>query len=166
MAVTVIGSNSLQRPNNNVAYASGQMVANAATNNTATALSFVVPQSYGYGGMVINASLAKSNTGTTNAAFRLHLFDATQPTLTNLGDQNSYATPNINDYAAYVGYFDFVNPIAGSNGVTFQGVPSQQPLAFSANTSNVTATLYGVLACQGVYAPGNSETFSVRIITG
>lgn len=159
----IVATGTLTRPANTTPYAAGQIVSAAANGQTTTPFSFTLAAVNGDGGFVINARLVKSTTSLTAAAFRLFFFDSAAPTLTSLGDQNSYASPKIADYAAYVGYMDFNAGVAGTDNASFEGVPSQQLLAFlCAGGSKV---VYGVLTCTGAYTPGNAEVFDVRVVS-
>jgi len=157
----VTATATLTRPANTTAYAATQQVSATANGGTGSPLSFTLAGVNAGGGVVATAHLVKSSTSTTNATFRLFLFDSAAPTLTNIGDRNTYAMPAIADYAAYVGYFDFNSAVAGSDGCWFEGSPSQSIVAFLA--AGGSKVVYGVLVCTGAYTPTSGEVFDVRL---
>lgn len=160
-AFPVNATATLTRPANTTQYAAGQQVSATANGSTGSPLSFTLAGVNAGGGIVTDAHLIKSSTSLTNATFRLHLFDSAAPTLTSLGDRNSYAAPFIADYAAYVGYFDFNTGVAGPDGAWFEGAPSQSLLSFLCAAAS--KTVYGVLEATGAYTPTSGEVFDARL---
>lgn len=150
----VITSSTLTRPADTTAYASGDLVANSTTAGSVVALSFASGV-LAEGGCVRieRARLYKSGTSTTNASFRLHLFNAAPTGIAN-GDNGAWST----NRAGYIGAFDvtidraFVDGAQGS-GISLTGSPMTATIPSG-------TTLYGLLEARAAYTPGNAETFN------
>jgi hypothetical protein len=148
-------SQSFSRPNNTVAYASGQLVANAVTAGA------VVPMAFTVGGnsmpgqfRLSRIRLFKSGTSSTNAQFRLHLY-STSPTVAN-GDGGAWSTSGA---AGYLGSIDVPSMKAFTDGCCDVG----DDAAGSEHWVRLAggATYYGLLEARAAYVPLAGEQFTV-----
>jgi hypothetical protein len=150
-------SETVTRPADVTAYASGDLVANSTVAGTVTPMSFKVARDAKRGVVVPRCRISKSGTNVTNAAFRLHLY-AESSTPAN-GDNGAFST---NKAGKYLGYLDVASMQAFSDGAAGIGVPGQgsamlmQPVAGS-------LVLYGLLEARGAYTPASAEVFTVTL---
>lgn len=151
-------SATFNRPANITAYASGDLVANDTTAGSVTPLSFAIGRVAGGSFVVRKARLKKSNTSTTNASFRLHLYTSSPATITN-GDNGAWST----SHSGYVGSFDFSssNALPFTDAVAINGTPvvgSEVSVKLASGQ-----TLYGLLEARAAYTPASGETFTVEL---
>lgn len=148
---------SFTRPADTTAYASGDLVANSTTAGSVTPLSFVLGGQNVLGHLrVVRARMYKSTTSTTNATFRLHLYQAS-PTVTN-GDNGAWLSTGAADW---LGNIDVTSMLAFSDGAAGTGSLPAGSEAFLRLKAG--ATIYGLIEARGAYTPGNAEVFSVVI---
>lgn len=152
-------SANFSRPADATAYASGDLVANSTTAGSVTPLSWSTAARYAGGsGQVRRVRLRKSNTTTTNATFRLHLYTAS-PTCAN-GDNAAWST----NRSGYLGSIDL--DMAGGNGRVFTdaaeviGVPA---VGSEINFVATATTVYGLLEARAAYTPASGETFTCEL---
>lgn len=143
------------RPNDTTAYASGDLVANSTTAGSVAPLVWVVGAGQGRAFSLEGVTLKKSGTGVTNAAFRLHLYQATQ-TVTN-GD-NGAVVPSDGD--SYLGSVDVTVDRVFGDGAAGVGQPANPLLLVPADGS-----VYGLLEARGAYTPAAQEVF-VAVLHG
>jgi hypothetical protein len=146
---------SFTRPNNTVAYASGQLVANSVTAGA------VVPMGFTVGGnsmpgqfRLSRIRLFKSGTSSLNAQFRLHLYSAA-PTVLN-GDGGAWSTSGA---AGYLGSIDVPSMKAFTDGCCDVGddaAGSEHWIRLAGG-----ATYYGLLEARSSYTPLAGEQFTV-----
>lgn len=155
--VIVKPSANFTRPSDTTAYAVGDLIANSTTNTSVTPMSWTVARVAGGNGSIRRARLRKSGTSTTNALFRLHLYNATITTITN-GDNGAWSTSNV---ANYIGAIDISVDRAFTDGASGNGVPNiGSEINFALASGQV---IYGLLEARGAYTPANAEVFTVHL---
>lgn len=167
MTILLTSEYTFTRPADTTAYSAGDQVAN----NTAAAS--VVPLSWTdaiplIGGVVpsfrvLGARIRKTSTGMTNPSFRLHLYSAT-PTIATAGDNSAFT--NVTGRANWVAALTGTMLVAHSDGCVANAVPSENgayPI-WQPGGDSARYTLYGMLEATAAYAPGNAETFGVRLL--
>ncbi|WP_315731654.1 MULTISPECIES: hypothetical protein [unclassified Bradyrhizobium] len=151
-------SASFTRPNNTTAYASGQLVANSTTAGSVVPMSFVLGNQFPMGNFrLTRARLVKSGTTVTNATFRIMLYQAAAPTVTN-GDGGAYLSTGA---ANWLGNIDVTSMLAFSDGAAGTGSFPAGSEAFIRCTTG--STVYALLMAQGAYAPAANEVFTLTI---
>lgn len=161
LTVTQAASSTITRPANATAYASGQLVANSVTAGSVTNLQFTtLARISGGSGVIIGAQIQKSTNTTTNAAFRLHLFN-TAPTYTSAGDGTALSTVVVASAKGYLGYIDITAMVGFSDVAWGSGAPdnSRGGIPYVATAQ----IIYGLLEARGAYTPGNAEVFTVTV---
>lgn len=145
---------SFARPGDTNAYASGDLVANNTASGSVTPIQFTVARANDKPFTVLRAGLTKSTTGTTNAQFKLHLYNSL-PTVTN-GDNGAFSSIK----AGYLGSFDLDMSLSAifSDGAVAKGAPSVGSSIIAVPATG-TQLIYGLLEARGAYSPGNAETF-------
>lgn len=151
----VVTSNTLARPGDTTAYASGDLVANNATAGSVTPFTLTVARITGGLGQVRRMRLKKSGTSVTNAAFYVHLFNVA-PTVAN-GDNGAFSPSGA---AGYVGAFSVASMIACSDGAVGVGAPLVgNEATFAAATGS--QNLYALIEARAAYTPANAEAFTL-----
>jgi hypothetical protein len=152
-------SANFNRPADTTAYASADLVANTVTAGSVTPLSWTAPRYATGSGHVRRVRFKKSQTTTTNAIFRLHLYTSS-PTCAN-GDNGAWST----NHSGYLGSFEI--DITASTGRTFTdstwgpGTPSVgTEVGFDIASGS---TVYGLIEARGAYTPASAETFTVEL---
>lgn len=158
VGILITPSANFTRPSDTTAYASGDLVANSTTAGSVAALSWTAARVSAGNYFARRCRLKKSTTSTTNASFRLHLYNtdpAASSGITN-GDNGAWLTK----IAGYLGHMDITIDKAFSDAAAGQGVP-----AIGGEMSAVPAaqTLYGLLEARAAYTPGNAEVFTVEL---
>lgn len=159
MKIVRVTSNTITRPSDTTAYASGDLVANSTTAGSVTPFTLTIP--YGNGLKIWRAVIAKSQASVTNANFKLHLF-ADSPTVAN-GDNGAISPTSSN-------YFGFIT-VDGTGGLLFSDTFNASgifvnnslaaPLVIVADTDR---KVYGLLEARAAYSPASAETFTVSLI--
>lgn len=161
LTVTQAASSTITRPADTTAYASGDLVANSTTAGSVTNLQFTtLARISGGSGVIVGAQIQKSTNTTTNAAFRLHLFN-TAPTYTSAGDNSAMTTVVVASAKGYLGYID-VSAMVGFSDVAWgSGAPdnSRGGIPYVATAQ----IIYGLLEARGAYTPGNAEVFTITL---
>lgn len=153
---TVKAAATFNRPADTTAYASGDLVANSTTAGSVTVMSLTVARVAAGSGMIRRARVRKTGTSITNAAFRLHLYNAS-PTVSN-GDNGAFLTTLA---ASYMGKLDVTMDQAFTDGASGNGVPSVgSEINFALTSGQV---IYGLLEARGAYTPASGETFTVEL---
>lgn len=161
ITVTQSASSTITRPADTAAYASGDLVANSVTAGSVNNLQFTtLARISGGSGVIIGAQIQKSTASTTNAAFRLHLFN-TAPTYTSAGDNSAISTVVVASGKGYLGYIDVTAMVAFSDVAWGSGAPdnSRGGIPYVATAQ----IIYGLLEVRGAYAPGNAEVFTIVV---
>ena len=157
MNVLKATSQTITRPADITAYASGDLVANSTTNTEVTPFAFRAGKSRGI--KLWRVALAKSAASVTNATFRVHLY-GNSPTVAN-GDNGAISSTA----SAYVGFVDLAAPATAfsdtfvSNGI-FTNNSLQAPLYFLSDSDGY---IYGLLEARGAYTPASAETFALTL---
>lgn len=153
---TVNPSDTFTRPADTTQYAVGDLVANSTASGSVVPLQFSAARVAAGSFAVVRARLRKSGTGTTAAAFRLHLFSSA-PTVTN-GDNGAFV-PSAS--ADYLGAIDIAVNRACSDGAVGAGVP----VVGNAICVKLAAgqVIYGLLEALNTYTPVSAEGFSVTL---
>jgi hypothetical protein len=161
LTVTQAASSTITRPADTTAYASGDLVANSVTAGSVTNLQFTtLARVSGGSGVIVGAQIQKSTNSTTNAAFRLHLFN-TAPTYTSAGDNSAMTTVVVASAKGYLGYIDISAMVGFSDVAWGSGAPdnSRGGIPYVATAQ----IIYGLLEARGAYTPGNAEVFTITL---
>lgn len=155
---TVMTSQAFTRPSNTTAYAANQVVGftAGATNMTFSSAARVNNGS----GRIVKARLMANSVTTTNALFRLFLFNAAP---TAQADQAAFNLLYANR-ASSQGFIDFAGPITSggsSDSIEIPDTMNNGNLKFVC-TGGVT-TLYGILVALAAYVPTSAETFYTEL---
>lgn len=140
------------------AYAYGELWANNATAGSVTFGTITVAKAANQAVTIKGGSLSKSGTGTTNALFRVHLFDASPgaPSVADYGTfQGGVALTN------WIGSFDCAMNEAGSDVAKGGLTPTTTDIC----TIPVSGaqTLYYVYEVRGAYTPTSAETLTLTL---
>jgi hypothetical protein len=151
-------SASFIRPANVVPYAAGNLVANALAAGSVVPMVFKLDNSFPMAQFrLTRARLFKSDPNVTNASFRLHLFQAAVPVVTN-GDGGAFLS---NGSANWLGNVDVTSMLAFSDGAAGTGsCPAGSEMIVRAKTGT---TVWGLLVALGAYTPVSGETFNTTI---
>ena len=154
----ILTSNIITRPADTTAYASGDLVANSTSSGSVTPFSFTNAVRFPGGSVRIErCRVQKSGTSTSNAAFRVHLYNAAPSSVTN-GDNGAWLSPISN----YIGAFDVTVDRVFTNGAEGAGLTlTNTPMTCKVAGSGVT--LYALLEARGSYTPANAETFTILL---
>lgn len=152
-------SAAVTRPNDTTAYTSGDLVANSTTAGSVTPLQFTLPEKAGTGQtIIIRVRMAKTGTSTTNASFRVHMYQAS-PTVAN-GDNGAWST----DQAAnYLGNIDVSTSLAFTDGAAgFGSAAAGAEMRIRLASGGI---IYSVIEVRGAYTPTANEVFTVTFET-
>lgn len=151
-------SASFIRPANVVPYTVGGLVANSLVAGAVVPMAFKLDNSFPMAQFrLTRARLFKSDPGIANASFRLHLYQAAAPTVTN-GDGAAWLS---NGSANWIGNVDISSMLAFSDGAAGTGsCPAGSEMIVRAKTGT---TIWGLLAALGAYTPASGETFNMTI---
>jgi hypothetical protein len=149
-------SQTLTRPADTTAYASGDLVANSTTAGSVAPLQFdLIPGAGGGGAHIKRARIVKTGVGVTNAAFRVHLYGASPVPVTN-GDNGAWAGKK----AGYMGSID----------VTVDKVFTDGAGGVSSGDAGIVATLarganrvFALLEARGAYTPTSAEQYTLTL---
>jgi|GEM_PF-1180093 len=155
----------ITRPADTTAYASGDIVSTSTTAATVQAsgffeftnAAFAGPVSTSNGGVRIEAvRIRKSGTSVTNASFRLHLWNA-RPATVNNGDNAAFSGA-VSGVANYLGAFDITLDRVFTDGSAGRGLAvSGSPMSVTIHSST---TIFGLIEARGAYTPSSAETFT------
>jgi hypothetical protein len=147
------------RPSDTTAYASGDLVANSTTAGSVVAVEIRHIGNKPAGTAIIRrATVRKTGTSTTNAAFRVHLYRTSTITCAN-GDNGAWST---NQVANYIGAFDVTSMRAFTDGAYGAGAPltgSESMVKLDAATQSVWA----LVEARGAYTPTSAEVFTIGV---
>lgn len=151
-----VASQTIARPANTTAYASGQLVANSTTAGSVTPFKLTnAVRVSGGSGRIERVRLYKSGTSITNALFRVHFYRLS-PTVTN-GDGGNWLTSG----ATYIGAMDITMDRVFSDGAEGAGIPLVgSGLTFSLDDG--VSDVYALVEARGAYTPVSAETFNMR----
>jgi hypothetical protein len=147
------------RPNTTTQYLAADEVSNHATQASAVPLHFVGVVGANAGtGYLVKAVLEFSRNVTTNAIFRLWLFNAA-PTM--VGDNLAYSLLH-SERAARVGYVDFALITEGGSSDCAEALDDGLRLAFKCGAAS--KDLWGVLVAKAGYTPAGLEVVTVYLV--
>lgn len=151
---TIVGT-TVTRPADTTAYASGDLIANSTTAGSVTPITFKdVVRNPGAHAQIRRVRIRTSSTSVTNAAFRVHLYDASSITCAN-GDNGAWST---NQVAGYLGFVDVTVDKAFTDGAA--GMATTEINFCPALT---TSNILGLLEARGAYTPTSAGTFIVTL---
>ncbi|NBO19659.1 MAG: hypothetical protein EBV03_10650, partial [Proteobacteria bacterium] len=139
------------------AYAFGDLVANSTTAGSVTPFTIAAARANDVAGQVIRGVLMKSGSTTTNAIFRVHLFNAS-PAVAN-GDNGAFQSTL---RAVWLGAMDVTTGQVFSDGCAGVLVPtlgSSIPFTPASGTQNI----FALIEARAAYTPGNAEVFSLEL---
>lgn len=144
------------RPADTTAYAALDAVTNSTSAPTILTFSSVARKAGG-SGYITTARLQKSTVTTTNATFRLYLFNTA---ITSVNDNAAYTLLWANR-ASLVGQINFTLATAGSGSDTAAATETNINLAFECAAADTN--LYGILMATAAYTPASQENFRVDL---
>jgi hypothetical protein len=147
-------SATVTRPADTTAYASGDIICASTTAGSCTPMTLAVARIADKGFAIFRVRLSKTNTSTTNASFRVHLY-RTSPTPTN-GDNGAWLTTN----STYMGCFDVTMDKAFSDAAKGVGTPCTGNQIIGLPSSG-TQNIFAVLEARAAYTPASGETFTL-----
>lgn len=152
----VITASSFNRPNDNTAYASSDLVDISTTAGTVNASPHTIAAARGtdIASVMTRIQLKKSGTSLVNATFRTHFYNAA--TTVSNGDNGAWLTTSAN----YLGYFDVTMTQAFTDAAIGGGVPGVGS-AMTFKPATGTSNLYYTIEARGAYAPASGETFTL-----
>lgn len=155
----IIASASFTRPADTTQYASGDLIANSATNTAVAPLTWTVTPVPGGCLSIRRVRIKKTDAGVTGCTIRVHLY-TTNPCTTapTNGDNGAWATK----IAGYVGYFDVVVANVFNDGAAGAIAPpsgTEEAIVLGGTQT----TLYGLLEARGTYTPASAEVFTVEL---
>lgn len=137
------------RPADTTPYAAADLVADNTTAGSVTPLKFGI----GAGGFAIRAAhLEKSDTGITNADFKMHFYTE-EPTVAN-GDNGAFSS----DHAGYVGTIDLPAMTAYSD-VAAAVMQGQGVFGYAKTQGG----LWALIEVDAAYTPVSGETFTATV---
>ena len=157
MQILSVTSNTITRPNDTTAYASGDLVANDTTAGSVTPFSWNVGLCRGI--KLWRVGIAKSSASVTHASYRVHLYNDS-PTVAN-GDNGAISSTR----SSYIGFVDVAAPATAfsdayyANGV-FVNNSVQAPLFMR---TDLDGYVYGLLEARGSYTPTAQETYAISL---
>jgi hypothetical protein len=153
----LITGNTITRPADTTAYASGDLVANSTTAGSVTPFTFsAVARAVGYRSRILRTGLLVSQALLTNGTFRMHYFSSL-PTVTN-GDNGALDVAT--NLSTYLGYHEIILSALGTGqgahgwGTGILGNTSGQ-LDFQ---SVASAAVFGLLEARAAYIPTSAMT--------
>jgi len=158
---TLLASASFTRPNDTVAYASGDLVANSTVAGSVVPAAVSAVRVPGGSGQLWRCRLRKSTGGLTNASFRAHLFSgAAAPAVVN-GDNGVFMPGSSADYC---GAFDITMDRAFNDGAVGIGVPLLGP-AMVFRCAPALQTLWVLVEARAAYGGAGTanEAFTVTL---
>ena len=152
----ILTSNTITRPSDTTAYASGDLVANSTTANSVTPFSWTNAVKFPGGPIRIERiRIVKSGTSVSQSSFRVHLYNQAPASVTN-GDNGAWLT----SVTGYIGAFDVTVDRAFTNGADGAGI-SLTSTPMTCKTASGSTTLFALLEARGAYTPANAETFTL-----
>jgi hypothetical protein len=155
---TVVASGIFTRPADTTPYTA----ADAVTTSTSAPAPLIIANAArvtGGSGVIIGGSFVKSTTSTTNASFRLWLFDTTPAAIPN--DNAPWSPPLFAERATLIGTVtaDFATGVMGSDGVRVSLTLPRGYMAFQAVGTSIVA----IVQALGAYTPGSAEQFFLAL---
>jgi hypothetical protein len=160
-ACSVTAGSTVTRQANTTAYAIGQLISAyaSAANVNANPVAIGAARGANVTTAAVRCRLTKTGTGTGNAYFRVHFWNAA-PTVAN-GDAGNFSA---NLDSTYCGSFDVNCTKQGSGGCWGAGNPTDGvAVVFSPVTG--TSNLYYLIEARGAYTPASGEVFTAYLET-
>ena len=159
-ASSTVVSATFTRPADTTAYSVGDLVANSTTAASVVPMAFTPGADISRGFSVRRARVSASNTSTTNASFRVHLYQTDPSASTGIanGDNGAWSTK----VAGYMGSLDVTIDKAFTDAAKGVGVP----LIGGEVTGTPAAgalTVYALLEARAAYTPTSAQTFTVEL---
>lgn len=152
----VISSYSFNKVSGTTAYDANDLIANHATAGSVVPMSFGL-KGIGGSGIIRGLRLFKSGTATTQASFKVHLFESA-PTPAN-GDNGAFGIATADGYLDGVAVDMTSGAQAGTAGL-YERIGG---LAIGFSIPTINSKLYGLLQAIGTYTPTSSETFKITL---
>lgn len=151
----VISGSTITRPGDTTAYVFGDLVANSVTAGSVVPSTIAAARGTDTSSTILVCKLLKTGTSTTNAIFRLHLYNTSSITCAN-GDNGAWST---NQAANYIGSMDVTVDKSMTDGAIGIGYPTVgSTLAFS--PASGTSNIFCLLEARAAYTPANAEVFT------
>jgi hypothetical protein len=149
----------MTRPSDTNVYASGDGVTTATSSPSAMAVSGAARIAAG-SGFILGGVATKSATGTTNAQFRVWIYQDTPSAIPN--DNAAFSAAVHADYQKLVATatFDFASGIVGSDGVRVPIVMSRPNAAFKVASGTDLTVIWEARAA---YTPSSGEIFRLEL---
>lgn len=154
--IIAMPSESMTRPADTAIYASGDLVANSTSAGSVAYTAIEVAREAGGSGVIPRVRLHKTGTSVTSAAFRVHLFSGDAPAFTN-GDNGVFIPSNT---LGYLGAFEVVSMLAGSDGASGEGYPLVGP-SIGFDLAGSDNSIHWCLEARGTYTPASAEVFTL-----
>ena len=159
MAINIVTSQTITRPNDTTAYAAADLVANSTTAGSVTPFRFYVPRGLGKNLVIKGHKIVKSDqTDVANATFNVWLF-ASSPTVAN-GDNGALSADLVT--AGYLGKLAGAAMVAGTDDAI--SVVSGADTAWLYHFLGAADSIYGLVEATAAYGPAAQETFIVSLI--
>lgn len=149
----------MTRPSDTTAYAAGDGVTTATSSASAMTVSSAARTSAG-GGVIFGGKASKSTTSTTNAQFRIWIYQDTPSAIPN--DNAAFTAAVQADYQKLVGtaLIDFSAGVTGSDGVRVPIVLERPNMAFKVASGT---DLIVIWEARAAYTPGSAEVFRLSL---
>lgn len=153
----LIQSNTIIRPADTTAYASGDLVANSVTAGSVVPFTFAgAARQAGYRSIIKQVGLIASQKLLTNASFRLHLLTEL-PTLTSGDNAALELATKLHKYLGFVDVALTLNET--TQGSAGWGYPPMREIGYLSTSLN----LFGLLEARAAYVPASAQTFKVLL---
>lgn len=157
---SLIATGTMTRPSDTTAYAAGDGVTTATSSASAMSVTSAARTSAG-SGLILGGFAEKSTTSTTNAQFRIWVYQDTPSAIPN--DNAAFTAATHADYQKIVATatFDFASGITGSDGVRVPitlDAPNGAAFKLASGTS-----LTVIWEARAAYTPGNAEVFRLGL---
>jgi hypothetical protein len=153
---TVVSTASFTRPADTTQYAASDAVTDSTSAPTVRTFSSCARKNAG-SGYITKARLMKSTATTTNASFRLWVYNAS-PTAINDNAQFTLLWAN---RASRIGYVDFTLTTEGTGSDSAGAVVADIRIPFVCAAGS--KALYGRLEAKAAYTPGSGESFFIEL---
>lgn len=147
---------SFTRPADTTAYAAQDVVCNSTS--SPTVLTFASAGRYpGSSGLILSARHMKSNTTTSGASYRLHLYRVAPTALAD----NAQFTMLYANRANRIGFIDFTHGVGGTGSDCTNALSTFVNLPFLCDAAAVN--LFGVLTVTSAYTPASAEQHFIEL---
>ena len=159
MAINVVTSQTITRPNDTTAYAAADLVANSTTAGSVTPFRFYVPRGIGKNLVIKGHRIKKSDASdVANATFNVWLFGSS-PTVAN-GDNGALSADLV--AANFLGKQAGAAMLAGTDDAI--SCVSFTDSSWLYHYLGAADSIYGLLEATAAYSPAAQETFIVSLI--